>query len=530
MINLQKYNPFFIATLLLGVLLLMAYPFMQYYVDPDAVAYLTISERYANGDFMNAVNGYWSPWSCWLTAILIKVGLAPFVSAVIINGLAGVLILFVTYSFFEKFNLHKDMQGNLLVVLAIFLCYATYKQLFADLWQCGFLLYSLRIMSSDRFRRKPLLWVLTGVFGALAYFSKAYAFPFFILNVLLCTWYATKAYRKKNRMLWAKISIVSIGTMFLLSSPWVFILQHKYGMLTTGTAGRLNLSWYLVGHPVYADAIKHLLPPALSDSVYYWEDPYLVNGATPMFWSSFSLFGKQILKIGYDLLLLPLTMCELSVLFVFIWLSTVGMVLSRKLRHIFCTNKIVVPGISFLLFPLGFLLINFESRYIWYMLPLSMLFGGLMLQRILPMLERHFLIRTVLTVLFVCSYLIYPLYDARNLVNVGKHDKEVATAIQDMGLQGSFTSNAVMSNGYTPSAARIAYFSGLQYYNMPFADVPYTELLQEMDRYGIEYYLYFYDTELEAESFNPCDENGDKWQQIEHKNLSGVRIYRRNRR
>jgi len=74
----QKYYPFFAAALLLYVALLIIYPHYQYYIDPDGTAYLTISKRYAAGDIQRAINGYWSPWACWLTAGLIRCGYTCF--------------------------------------------------------------------------------------------------------------------------------------------------------------------------------------------------------------------------------------------------------------------------------------------------------------------------------------------------------------------------------------------------------------------------------------------------------------------
>ncbi len=70
MSTLQKYSPFPVSALLMSVVLWLIYPHYQYYIDPDGTAYLTIAQRYANGDYAQAINGYWSPWACWLTALL----------------------------------------------------------------------------------------------------------------------------------------------------------------------------------------------------------------------------------------------------------------------------------------------------------------------------------------------------------------------------------------------------------------------------------------------------------------------------
>lgn len=508
------------------MLVLALYPYLQYYIDPDAVGYLTVVKHYVNGDWMLAVNGYWSPLSCWFTAMLNKMGLPIFAAAIIVNTLAGVGILYVTQSFFVKFYLLPKLQGYMMAALAMFLAYAVFKQSFSDLWQVFFLLFAVRLLSSDRIKHKPHLWVGIGVCGAFAYMAKAYAFPFFILCVCITTWYAVKASKKKNRKMWLKMVSVMIASMLLCSSPWIYMLYQKYGMLTTGTAGKLNLSWYLVGHPYWAEGIKHLLPPVSSTSPFYWEDPFIANGETPMFFSSLKLFVLQIVKVGYNLLKLPLAMNKLNVFFVFIFMVAVGTVSSRKVRHLFSTNKIVIPGMAFLLYPSGFLLINFEPRYLWFMLPLSMLFGGLMMQQLLPMLDRRHALRLLITVLFVGGYLIWPVWEMKDMLNDGKADYELAQQMKQKDIKGSFTCNAVFENGYFPNASRIAYHAEMQYYNMPYANTPYEELLAEMRRYHIKYYLYFYSTESASQNFVPCNEQGEELEEVYNGDFEGVKVFK----
>lgn len=511
---------------MLCMLVLALYPYLQYYIDPDAVAYLTVVKHYTNGDWMQAVNGYWSPFSCWVTAIITKMGVPVFMAAILTNTLAGIGILYITQSYFVKFYLLPKLQGYMMAALAVFLAYAVFKQSFSDLWQVFFLLVVVRILSGERIKRKPHLWVTVGVFGAFAYMAKAYAFPFFMLCVCVTTWYAVKAYKPKNRAKWLKMMGVMIATMLLCSSPWLYVLHQKYDMLTTGTAGKLNLSWYLVGHPYWADGIKHLLPPISATSPFYWEDPYIANGDTPMFFSSFKLFVLQIVKLGYNLLKLPLAMNKLNVFFVFIFMVGVGIVTSRKIRHFFSTNKIVIPGMAFLLYPSGFLLINYEPRYLWFMLPLSMLFGGLMLQQLLPILDRRNMLQVLVTILFVGGYLIWPVWDTKDMLNDGKEDYEVARLMKEKGMKGSFTCNAVFENGYFPNASRIAYHTGMQYYNMPYANTPYSELLEEMRRYDIKYYLYFYNTETASQNFVPCNEAGEQLEEVYKGDFEGIKVFK----
>src|ERR1039458_8886595 len=180
MSNWKKYYPFFASALLMWVVLFIIYPHYQYYIDPDGTAYLTISKRYAHGDIQRAINGYWSPWACWLTAGLIRFGVEAIPASVIINALGATGFLFISQSFFLRFDIIRKTQWMLNITLALFLCYAIFWQSFDDLWECFFLLSTLRLMLAEDFKNKPALWIICGFIGTLAYFAKAYSFPFFI--------------------------------------------------------------------------------------------------------------------------------------------------------------------------------------------------------------------------------------------------------------------------------------------------------------------------------------------------------------
>ena len=478
---IRKYTPFFTSALLMYVVLFIIYPHYQYYIDPDGVAYLTISKRYAIGDFQKAVNGYWSPWSCWLTALLIKGGMEAITASVIINTLGATGFLFISQSFFLRFNIIDQLQWLLNATLALFLCYAIFGQSFDDLWECFFLLTTLRIMLADNFIKKPVLWVATGVIGALAYFAKAYSFPFFILNTLCCVYFICK----DNKAQWLRISLTSIVTMIVFSLPWILTLHNKYNIWTTSTAGTLNMSWYLVGHPHWKEGIDLLIPPVYPDSPYYWEDPWFANGDTPHFWSSWPLFGRQLLKIIHNLYKLLVSMVQLSVFFPLITAVLIRFVSNKKARV--TTAPAFTVAISFLIFPIGYVLVNFEARYIWYMLPLSMLAGSLFIQNHLSGKSYS----NVLPWVFSIGFLIYPAWNMLKMYDEGKDEYKMAGQLKQMNIQGTFTS---MANPGIESQRmeRLAYFSGNQYYySMSKPNFTEKDVLNDMRRYHVKYFFVY---------------------------------------
>jgi hypothetical protein len=520
--GLKRYIPFFSSALLMWVVLYIIYPHYQYYIDPDGTAYLTISKRYASGDYHRAINGYWSPWSCWLTALLIKAGLAAIPASVVINSIGAAGFLFISQSFFLKFNIERKLQWLFNFTLAFFLCYAVFWQSFDDLWECFFLLSTLRIMLSDGFSAKPTMWLATGFIGALAYFAKAYSFPFFILNTISCCYFIDK-----NQ--WLKISATSIAVMIVCSLPWIWLLHNKYGIWTTSTAGTLNTSWYLVGHPQWKEGIGALLPPPYPDSPSYWEDPWFVNGARPHFWNSWHLFGLQMLRIGYNFYKYLNSMNELSIFFAAVWLISLGIVFMKKVRAYF-PSQIRLMALSLSLFPLGFFLVNFEGRYIWYMLPLSIVVGIITLQNIATALNKRWL-AGILYVVFAVSFLFYPLMRLHEMRDKGRYEYKVAECLKNHNITGPFTAEASAKD--RQEAQRIAYFSGNAYYNVPQLYVPNDTLMQEIYRYHIKYcFFYPYSYRREGDVVFTVDDpmlhdaNGKPLTVFTNDSIYGMKIFR----
>jgi hypothetical protein len=511
------------SAILLCLLVYGLYPFYRYYVDPDATGYLTVARRYVEGDYLTAVNGYWSPWSCWLVALMEKythMGLMP--AAVRVNTWGAIGFLFITHSFLVFFGIRKGLLWMTELMLAVFLSYAVYGQLFDDLWECFFLLSILRIMLREDFKRNWWLWVTIGFIGTLAYFTKAYAFPFFILNTTVCAFFITGARKKENRLQWLKICAVSIAVMIAGSLPWIYALHLKYGEWMTATAGKLNLSWYVVGHPYWKEGITHLVPPPHADSPYYWEDPYLVNGATPNLFSSPGMFLLQLVRIPYNLLKMANCMNQLSLLFIPISLALSAVVFSGRVRKLF-PGKLNITGISFLLFPLAFILMNFEARYIWYMLPLNIVMGALLMKKLLEFVKGNRVVGIAACVIFVFSYLYWPVFEMKAMYRKGEDDHRLAMDMVKQLTPGSFT--AMPTPGVQlQGIERVAYFSGMSYYHIPTPDITHARLLSEMRRYGVRYYIYHY-IPSEGLHYKFIDESGNELPEVLRDEGYGIRIF-----
>jgi hypothetical protein len=161
----------------------------------------------------------------------------------------------------------------------------------------------------------------------------------------------------------------------------------------------------------------------------------------------------------------------------------VRFVIRNKKAEITTIPKFTV-ALSFVLFPLGYLLINFEPRYIWYLVPLSMLMASMF---ILQHLNSNRRIIKVIPYILGATYLLYPAWRMGKMFNEGRAEYDVAKKMKQMNIHGSFA--GVPRPGIAAQRMeRLAYFSGMSFYTVPYNLKPAEKELEiEMRRYGINY-------------------------------------------
>lgn len=489
--GLSKYIPFIVSAFAAWTILYFIFPYFKYFIDPDGTSYLTISARYATGDIAKAVNGLWSPWACWLTALLIKKGFAAIPASIIVNAAGGTGFMLVTHSLFLRFRISDWAQWCLNIAMGVFLSFAVFWQTFDDLWQAFFMLLILRMLLIDDFIRKPYLWIAIGMVGALSYFSKAYTIPFFVLSTTCCSLLLTRG----SIVTTFRIMAVSVTVMLVCSFPWLYMLHQKYEIWTTSTAGALNMSWYLLGHPEWKEKIDILLPPLYPDSPYYWEDPYVLNGHLTHFWDSWHFFGLQILRFGYNCFILLICMLELSVFFPIVTgYMLYRLIFQRRSGDLAIDEKVLYA--TCLLLPAGYILVHLESRYLWYMIPMTMIAAVYFLQqKLMADVKKQKMAIAILAL----SFCVFPVWQLKKLYREGEKEYRFARVLNQSGFKGI----DMISNLHPRSLSKICYFSGNSFYviskqklekgitDLSKEKTINTEtLVKEINRYKVDYYLH----------------------------------------
>jgi hypothetical protein len=545
--TLRRHSLFLLsATALIG-LVGFFWRWGQHYIDPDATAYLTLARRWVDGDVAKAINGYWSPLGVWLTAGLMKTGLPVMKAAVVQNTVAAVCFLAGALTLFRRFRLSNFLQWSLAAALVVFLAYATYYQLFDDLWMCAALTGSLLILLGEDFLQKPLAWVLLGVCTAFAYYAKAYALPFSFLNIAVCGWILSRAQGAHRIQLLKMLGAVA-AVVVALCLPWWMALHQKYGFWTTGTAGTLNLSWYLVGHQTHRADIGLLLPPPYPDAPYHWEDPWAASSRDlPHAWDSLRLMLTQLVRIGFTGLKFVGSLAELSGFALPLWVLGGSLAFSKRLRDFITAEstkdntenrevrRVSAPSVvnmqiclsilaaQCLTFPALYFFINFESRYLWYPVPILMVIGAIVLNRAFPWLESWFKVLGV--VLFSLSFLVWPIWKTREIAETGRYEWQAAQGLRKLAIRGPFVSNLGPDDTDAQSrAGRLAYLSGNAWYCAARADWTSAERLSEMRRYGIRH-LYWLDNESKMFEVRPVDESNSPLPELTLGRIPCLRVF-----
>jgi len=294
----------------------------RFYVNPDGVSYLNISDHYTRGDWAGAVNTYWSPLFPWLIGMARRIfRWQPYWESSAVHAINFAIYL-ASYGAFRfmlreltKYQRERK-QANPGVYLIDWS--GTWEFAFAHLlfvWSAVSLI-GLALVSPDmliaaevylivglmiRVRRKATGFAVPLVLGALlalSYLTKAVMFPVSLL-VVACTGWGKATGR------WTIVQRAACILSFaVLAAPQVIAMSREVGRPSFGENGRIAYAMYVNLHPGYWTVNSpewgradhpvrqvHTNPPVFefatddaSSSYPYWDKPgYWFQGIRPHF-------------------------------------------------------------------------------------------------------------------------------------------------------------------------------------------------------------------------------------------------------
>lgn len=368
-----KLNPdrffYFITLPFFACLLLFSYyQHFHGFIDRDTPSYIEIAIKYQQGQFYNAINGYWSPLYSWLLAPLLYTGLDPDKLLGYINVAASALILFQLFKLIKSFSLLFYLDILLQVSFALALALFCFLNITPDLLNIFSLVVYLRMYLNKQIFKQP---VLTGVIGALLYFSKYYTFSFFLVHISFV--YLVEIFFLKQKLL--KSYFKTLAFFLILSSVWITLLSVKYNRFLLSYSGSYNHSIMESGFIHHTWENKGFVAP-YKNNLFPWEDIAMVYQYKD--WSPFECeesFNNQVF----------ITKNNLNYFFKFVnadtrygfylnlVILTFIIIKSRRLKLILddATIKMMLFG---LIYVSGYLLVLLcNDRYIWIIYFLSAL-------------------------------------------------------------------------------------------------------------------------------------------------------------
>ncbi|CAN5631185.1 hypothetical protein BH11BAC1_BH11BAC1_23510 [soil metagenome] len=381
---------FLVTTLFYAVSIALLFPYLRFYVDnPDTISYVSIAEKYANADFANAVNGYWSPLISWLLALFLKAGAGEIIAFKWLQLLIGWFAIFNFVKLVLAIVHSKAIRVVLSLTIVPFVLDYSLLHLTPDLLFLSVILFYLRITTEREFFNHRHFGLIAGVLGVLLYFSKSFGLCFFLVHftfLFLRNYFQTKEYAFKRHL--RKNYLQGIVCFVCMSSIWIYLLSDKYRHFTISENAAFNLSREVAAAPGKKNKLPvlsgGLFQPVNNTAVNAWEDPGLATSIIPLHPFSIpqdaaiyrQVLKRNLLAIYYFDFRRQAGTAFIIILSAFLFFGRRKRIFTDDYYYSFFTALILIYG--------GYALILIHARYIWVCTLFMLLLSGCLLEELMP--------------------------------------------------------------------------------------------------------------------------------------------------
>ena len=461
----------------------MLFPYYQYQLDPDGISYIGIAQKYLVGDFDNAINGCWGPMISWLLIPFLALGIKPLVGFKTLTGFIGLLTLHQSYKTLQKLEVDKSLYLPSLLCLAIIilnfaLTLVAPDLLFAFLGMC----FVNGLLSFFNNQRSYAQSIFLGVIGAMLFLTKNYGLPFFIVTFSLISFVIfIRTPERVQKLKLVSSYLVGLFAFGLISFVWIYLISDKYGYWTFGTAGHYNHRVFgpqSLGHPMFYIG---LMEPPNGTATTIMED--FSNVDLPA-WAALDLasnikfYVSRLLNnlFGYFKIINDFSFATASILLIsVVYLIQKG----KKSLH----NNIVVILLFLFVLTSGYVMLVIEHRYLWLYNLLMVAMGSYLLTQLFKSIQLNTPAKIMLTLMFYCSFLLYPGITLSRNVNKGYDFYTQSEQIKQLGVKGRIATKGTWYGG-----AVMAYFTNSQFYGTC-ANTSPELVIKELAAHEIDYLI-----------------------------------------
>jgi hypothetical protein len=358
-----------LMALQLGVGLLWL-PFYRFNVLADAISYTVWARHWVAMESEFLVNAYWSPLTTWLLLPAAATGNWQLESLwfKLMGLLAGWIAIRAADRLALRLGLAKRWRWALAIGWVLAFTHWAMLLFLADILSAAMVLWVLVWVLHRSYTISTRIAIYAGVFGALAYYAKAYNGVFFLALTGL---YVAAGVRFPKIRYYRRSIGISIVVLLLLVAPWAIAVSIKEKHVSLGSTGTYNLQLL---HCFYNkqshDRLGLMPPPASQHAVSAWDEittnPLVqaelqqpcssVEGTVWALELNIRRFGLNLLNRGWVLLLVPIVIA-----------------LFRRRHMLINNNMTIAVGSMGALYTAGYFLTVMDDRYLgptWVMLVL----------------------------------------------------------------------------------------------------------------------------------------------------------------
>ncbi len=478
---------FFMALIMYIISAILLFNYYQYIIFSDGLSYIYISQEYVIPSFSNAINGYWSPLFSWMLAPFLFFGSTKMYiihSAKILSLIIGFFTLIGVKFLFSKFISRNLSNMSVWVMIPTILYFAFYL-ITPDLLIVCLILFYLGVLFDPNYSFQLRNGLVCGFIGALAYFSKTFAFIFFILHFILFNtifYFNEFDYGKKDKI--KKNLLLGLTVFLVLSGIWIVLISDKYNEITIGTSGTYNQNLVGPASQGHPPLYQGLIAPPNEYALSSWEDPSYFKmsswnplGSIKSFIFELNIIWNNIIKTGVILL-------EFSILSLLILIAALIFIFKYKKDEV-SRRKLIYLLITIAIYSGGYCLIYVESRYLLIISILILLMGVYLIETFYKNGLYKPNIRILLLFFLALSFIILPIYELDDSINIGKTFHDIGYNLKDnYSINGNIASN---SQWYV--SLIFAYYLNDKYYGQTKQGTSLNDLETELKNDNIDYYF-----------------------------------------
>jgi len=483
--SLKNYLVLALLVYLVAGLLLIKY--YRYQINPDGISYISIAQKYLNGDFSNALNGYWGPLLSWLLVPFLHLTSDSLLAAKLLTLLTGLVTIIALRALSYRFEMTESIRTVILFSAVPVVLTFAFSDITPDLLLTCILLFYFTVIFGVNYAESTNKDILCGVLGGLAYLSKSFAFPFFIVHFSIMNalvYYRSQTKQARKRVV--RNFLTGTVAFALISGLWIGLISNKYGRLTFGVSGKTTYKAYAGPDAPRSGVRLGFLRPSNETAVSAWEDPSFLEYPpyNPLeSWSNFvhqlKVVGGNIHKTAGIFMVFSLLSIVTGIAYLLFWL--------RRFNIAKMPAEVLYPTVTIILFVGGYSMVLVEARYIWVLFILLMLMGGYVLARLF---QNNFFTKTrrvILLVIFFLSFAVPASHGLRNYAHRGKWVYNLGQALKNVIPAKSKT----VSNSNWAGALFLSYHLDCKYYGTQKKNISKIELKRQLAKYNIDYYLFW---------------------------------------